>query len=120
MSDHQAPSEISHDSAIDRTLMAEERTFGAWVRTGLAAIATGLGFVKLLPSEAPTWRVELLGVVLISVGGLAFIFAFVGYVRGSRYWSAAHRRAIPLWLVAGITGLLLVGTCLAMSLIWLS
>ncbi len=109
-----------HDSADDRTLMAEERTFGAWVRTGLTAVATGLGIVKLLPSGAPSWRVELLGVVLIAVGALSFLFAFWGYVRGAKHWSRAHRRAVPLWLVGAFTGLLLLGAGLAMSLVWLT
>jgi uncharacterized membrane protein YidH (DUF202 family) len=31
------------NSAADRTVFAAERTYAAWVRTGLAALASGVG-----------------------------------------------------------------------------
>jgi putative membrane protein len=39
--------------AADRTLFAAERTYAAWVRTGLAALASGVGAKKLLEGVIP-------------------------------------------------------------------
>jgi len=108
---------MSHDTADDRTLMAEERTFSAWVRTGLTSIATGLGIAKLLPTAEPQWLIRSLGMILVVVGGLAFAFAFWGYKRGSKHWGGALPRAVPLWMIGGFTMLLVVGTLLAIALI---
>ena len=111
-------STTKHDSADDRTLMAEERTFSAWVRTGLTSLATGVGIVKLIPNAQPEWIVQTLGSILVVVGGLAFVFAFYGYRNGSRHWQQAKPRAVPLWLVGLVSLLLLVSTGLALALIF--
>lgn len=111
------PMSNQHDSAIDRTLMAEERTFSAWVRTGLTSIATGLGIVKLLPIEHHSWMVTTLGMVLIFVGATSFAFAFAGYQRGARHWKLARRRAVPLWMFGVLSVLLLCGATLALLVV---
>ncbi|WP_153556283.1 YidH family protein [Roseimaritima sediminicola] len=110
---NQDPDQSEHDSANDRTLMAEERTFSAWVRTGLTSMATGLGIVKLLPQAEASWAMKALGVVLIAVGGLAFAFGFAGYRRGRKHWSGAHGRAVPLWMLSVFSVLLIAATVLA-------
>ena len=61
------------DSAIDRTLMAEERTFSAWLRTGLASLATGLAIAKLMPEAQPRWALVGLGIILVVMGAMSFL-----------------------------------------------
>jgi hypothetical protein len=39
--------------AYDRTLLANERTFAAWIRTGLSVAAVGLAAGQLLPRRRP-------------------------------------------------------------------
>ena len=118
MSDQQQ----SADSATDRTLMAEERTYAAWVRTGLAAIASGLGVAKLLPfatdgdgvlERAATAAV---GGVLILIGAMAIVLGHLGYRRGSRHWSGARPRGVPGWMLGLMTLLLLVAAAGAMGI----
>jgi len=41
MPDERNHEEARIESAHERTMLAEERTFSAWVRTALAAMATG-------------------------------------------------------------------------------
>ncbi|GAA4003521.1 DUF202 domain-containing protein [Sphingomonas humi] len=53
MSSSDAPSRS--DLAEDRTILANERTFGSWMRTSLACIAIGVGFKGLFPSMEPSW-----------------------------------------------------------------
>ena len=109
--------EPSHDSAVDRTLMAEERTYSAWVRTGLTSIASGLGIVKLTPGPLDV-SVRILGVLLVVAGGLAFAFGFWGYRQGTRNWTAAHTRAVPHQWIAILSTLFLAATALTLYLIF--
>lgn len=110
--------ESTHDSATDRTLMAEERTYSAWVRTGLTSLATGLAIDKLIPDAQPPWLVPLLGLVLVVVGGFTFTFAFIGYRNGCRHWQHAMPRAIPLWVIGLVSLLLILSAGLAVALIF--
>lgn len=112
--------DAKHDSADDRTLMAEERTFSAWVRTGLTSLATGLAIVKLMPETQPAWIVPALGSVLVIVGGLAFAFAFLGYRNGCRNWQRAMPRAVPLWVFGVVSLLLIIGSLLSLALIFIT
>lgn len=100
--------------------MAEERTFSAWMRSGIAAVGAAVAIVKMLPTDGhPVWLIQSLGVVLILAGAMAFAFGFWGYRAGARYWSAALPRAIPLWLMGVFTALLMTAALLALYLILL-
>jgi putative membrane protein len=68
------------EDATRRTRLANERTYLAWWRTGLTAIAVGLAAGKLIPelSEGAAWPYQLLG------GGytvLGFVFILYGQRR---------------------------------------
>jgi len=43
------------DLARQRNLLANERTFSAWLRTGLAAVIAGLGIARLLGPGSELW-----------------------------------------------------------------
>lgn len=60
--------------ATRRTRLANERTYLAWWRTGLAALAVGIGAGKIAPSLAggPAWPYVVVGVAY-SVVGIVFI-----------------------------------------------
>jgi putative membrane protein len=60
--------------ATRRRLLASERTYLAWARSGLTALAVGLAAGKLVPelSSGASWPYELLG-VSFSLLGVAFI-----------------------------------------------
>ncbi|RHW19152.1 DUF202 domain-containing protein [Sphingomonas gilva] len=58
--------------AEDRTALANERTFAGWMRTGLAAVAVGIGFHALFRSIEPLWVPKALATVFVLVG--IFIF----------------------------------------------
>ena len=62
--------------ATRRTRLANERTFLAWWRTGLASLAVSLAAGKLVPelSDGSTWPFQLLGIGFALVGLL-----FIGY-----------------------------------------
>jgi putative membrane protein len=57
------------DLAEDRTILANERTFGSWMRTSLACVAIGVGFKGLFPTMEPAWvpRAIATGFLLLAV-----------------------------------------------------
>jgi putative membrane protein len=64
------------EDATRRTRLANERTYLAWWRTGLTAIAVGLAAGKLIPelSEGSAWPYQLLGGAYTLLG-----FGFILY-----------------------------------------
>jgi uncharacterized membrane protein YidH (DUF202 family) len=66
--------------ATRRTLLANERTYLAWWRTGLTALAVSFGAGRLLPelSHGPNWPFEIVGMAFALVG---VVFMAYGYVR---------------------------------------
>lgn len=68
------------EDATRRTRLANERTYLAWWRTGLTALAVSFGAGRLLPALAggSNWPFELVGIAFAVVG---IAFMAVGYVR---------------------------------------
>ena len=65
--------------ALRRTRLANERTYLAWWRTGLAAFAVCLGAGKLIPelTTGAAWPFELIGTAFGLVGIALIAYAFV-------------------------------------------
>ena len=94
-----------------RFSLANERTFLAWARTGLALLAGGVALEALsLPIEAGLRLAA--SVLLIVLGGLAPTLAWWGWARAER----AMRRGDPLPPPVGF-GLLVAGVAVAAVLV---
>ena len=82
--------EIHHEGdAPRRTHLANERTFLAWWRSGLAAITVGFGVGKFGPavgSKTETWAYVAIGAAFIVLGG-AFVLATSGQELKERFFS---------------------------------
>jgi len=50
--------------------LANERTYLAWLRTGLALVAVGVAAERVLPAQGIIWARQLIGVSLILAGVL--------------------------------------------------
>ena len=69
------------EDATRRTRLANERTYLAWWRTGLTALAVCVGVGKLVPSvshHASAWAYEAIGACF---GVLGVVFLVVAHVR---------------------------------------
>lgn len=100
----------------ERTGLALERTLAAWLRTGLTMIGVGLGVAKLLPDSTALWLARLLGIVLISGGGVVFLLGYHTYRRSLHDLIAAGYDLAPDWLITSIAGVLFFSTFLAVLL----
>lgn len=69
-----------------RTHLANERTFLAWLRTGLSLVALGLAIAQFLERRTPNgWDIATPLAVLLIVGGTAMTA-----VGGRRFVNAGH------------------------------
>jgi inner membrane protein YidH len=103
---------VSFDEARDatrRTRLANERTFLAWWRTGLTALAVSIGLGRIVPgvSDVTKWPYELvgagfgiLGLAFISLGHLR-VRAVEQALRRSEYAAVDERLMLAL-LGAGV------------------
>jgi putative membrane protein len=67
------------EDATRRTRLANERTYLAWWRTGLTALAVAVGIGRIVPEVANTtrWPYELLGVGYGLLGVAFMVAAFL-------------------------------------------
>jgi putative membrane protein len=62
---------VSEESRPDtQAELANERTYLAWLRMGLALVAVGVAAEQVLPAEGIIWARQLIGVTLILAGVL--------------------------------------------------
>jgi putative membrane protein len=112
-------SEEHPDYAEHRTLLANERTYAAWVRTGLAALAGGIAFETFVPGTIPGWSVRVIAVILLIFGVACFWLALWRYRHlGIRF---PHLKPVTIAtpLIAALTLLLIAASLLALAGIWM-
>lgn len=106
--------------AYDRTLLANERTFAAWIRTGLTVAAVGLAAGQLLPDSPGRRRyVAALAMLLVAagIGIMAFgAWRFAAVDRDLAGQGSRAARAAPraIYALTALVGLLLAGLLLAL------
>jgi putative membrane protein len=110
------------EDATRRTRLANERTYLAWWRTGLTAIAVSLAAGKVVPQLADTgtkWPYELIGAGFALIGIACIAYALIRerqvesalmrgeFVPPDRTWTAAMTVG---GVVLGLLTLLLLAT----------
>ena len=76
--DQEARDELARvrtDFSEDRTVLANERTFAGWLRTGYAGIGIGLAFNALFSRVEPPWIPKLIATAFLLIAVLIFIGA---------------------------------------------
>jgi putative membrane protein len=104
VSDRGATSDGETGDASRRTLLAEERTFLAWLRSGLAAIAVSLAVGRLLPEllEADQAIYRVLGVGYGILGVFLMGYGAVRQRQVERALLAGTFLPVPVWVLAGL------------------
>jgi putative membrane protein len=106
------------EDATRRTRLANERTYLAWMRTGLTALAVCVAIGRLVPelTDATRWPYELVGA---GYGVLGLAFVAVGYVRTRQVQQALDRGLYAPLSEALSIALVAVGLVLAIATILL-
>jgi putative membrane protein len=110
---------VRTDYAEDRTVLANERTFAGWLRTGFGAIGIGLAFNALFTRVRPEWVPKLIASVFLAVAILIFVNA------ERRACAVLHRlhthqvRTIKITNIRIITVASVVATVALLGVIWL-
>ena len=107
--------------ATRRTLLANERTYLAWWRTGLTAFAVAIGSGKLVPAVASgtTWPYTAIGIGFAIVGVFCSAYAFRRHrevedaVRRGEFVHSDERLLALISVFGGFFGVLLVVVLLA-------
>jgi inner membrane protein YidH len=104
--------------ALDNTILANERTYAAWLRTGLAFLAAGLGTARFMADILPVWNLRVIVSILILFSALSFLLAAWRYQH--LHFKTAHLdiTTIPLKVVQGISLVLTLCALLALFAVW--
>lgn len=105
--------------ALDRTVLANERTFAAWLRTGLAALAAGVAVEKFLVEVLPEWGIRGIAMLLIVFSALAFALAGWRYTHLGIKLGRIDVKMVPASLTTLLSVLLVLCSALAFVSLWL-
>ncbi len=91
----------------ERFTLASERTFLAWMRTGLGFIAAGVAATTFLPGFGTSWLRIVLGITLVIMGTSAAIVGFRRWrvVRDALETGSDMPSSIELWLLSASLGI---------------
>lgn len=108
------------DSAPRRTWLAAERTYLAWLRTGLGALGLALAVGRLVPALIDVSHVEF-GLLGIGYGALGIFLLCMSAYRAQRVRNAlAAQRDLPsdawtIWVLTGASLVLAVFTVILIA-----
>jgi len=106
------------DWAEDRTLMANERTFAGWMRTGLASCGIGLGFHAIFGKMDPAWLAKSVASVFIGIALLIFFAAFRGARKLHERLDGHATEPIDRGSLGLVAGLFATGACALGVVLW--
>jgi putative membrane protein len=115
MGAQETPGDDLRDSAPRRTWLAAERTYLAWLRTGLGALGLALAVGRLLPALLDADHVTF-GLLGAGFGLLGIFLIFLAAYRAQRTRAAlAAGRPLPtdywaLWTLTVVSAVLAVAT----------
>ena len=115
MEEHPTSDEGLTDSAPRRTWLAAERTYLAWLRTGLGALGIALAVGRLLPALIDAEHVAF-GLLGVGYGVLAVFLLVMSAYRAQRVRAAlAAQRPLPadtwtIWVLTAGSLILAAGT----------
>lgn len=107
------------DWAEDRTLLANERTFAGWMRTGMTALAVAIGLHAVFGELQPAWIAKATASVFILAAILIFAAAaqrsHKAQVRIDSHDSASQ----PAWRMTALAILLCLASLATAGVLWL-
>jgi len=106
------------DFAEDRTVLANERTFAGWMRTGFASIAVGVGF-NLLTELEPVWVPKAIATAFLLIGIAIFIAAERRACAVVRRLHTHEVKTVRVGFLRLITAAVIAATVALIAALWL-
>ncbi len=104
--------------ASDRTMLSKERTYAAWVRTGLAALASGVA-TRAFVSPAVSPKVALaMASLLVMFAGFCFVAGVWRELRPPMAIDPQALKPVPAGILISANALMLVVTFTALASLW--
>lgn len=107
--------ERSNSLAEERTLLAAERTYSAWLRTAIAAMAGGLAILRLINFKTDIHRIiaHIIGEILMVWGFAVVVLSSVDYKKiQSKLTGAKNYKSSTMGFIVIAVPLLLIGALL--------
>ena len=98
------------DLAEDRNILAIERTYAAWLRTGLGALAVGIAFERLFFETQPVWISKAGATALIVLAVVMFLFSLWRYRQERR---RVLHHSVPRMPIVAPAIMAVLGSCSA-------
>ena len=108
-----------HRLAVDQTVLANERTWLSWLRTGLALLAGGLAVARFMRTALPDWTALLVSTLLIMLSIAAFLLAPWRYSSIHLRMAQLDIDAMPERMVYAISGFLALCAAIALAGLWI-
>jgi len=118
------PTEIEGTDATRRTRLANERTYLAWWRTGLASLAVGIGAAKVVPAlghHEVQWPYTVAGAGFTALGVAFIVFGLLRQrdvedaLHKGEFVPPTHGMVLALTLLGAAFGMLLLVVVLVTS-----
>jgi inner membrane protein YidH len=107
------------DFSEDRTVLANERTFASWIRTGFAGIGIGLAFNALFTRIEPAWVPKLIATIFLLIAIVIFVAAERRACTVMRRLHAHQVAPIKMTNLRLITAAAVLATTALVAVIWL-
>jgi putative membrane protein len=104
--------------AADRTILAAERSYAAWVRTGLFALASGVGARALLTGLMPEWLIRADASMLILFSVFCYVAAIWRHLNPGPPPPSPDVRRIPGAVLTTVNAFLALVSLAALVGIW--
>lgn len=106
------------DFAEDRTVLANERTFAGWMRTGFASVAVGVGF-NLLTELEPVWVPKAIATAFLLIAIAIFIAAERRACAVVRRLHTHEVKTVRVGFLRAVTAATIATTAALIAALWL-
>ncbi|MEY1556359.1 YidH family protein [Yoonia sp. R2331] len=100
-------------------MLANERTFAAWMRTGMACVAIAIGLKAIFGATEPTWMAKLVAEFFIVIAIVIFCTAAARSQKAQRRIEEHDATAQSHGAMIATSVMLVIGTASAGILLWI-
>ncbi len=93
--------------AAARTRLAQERTFNAWLRSGLGLMAFSIAIARYITFD-PSWLSDLMSILFFLIGALMIVLGYRTYQISLPLFDTEGGSKIPTWLAGTVVVLIIL------------